>query len=148
MRMISPASRNTGMATTDVMPSAHAAFSSPNFRTLSQPASVRAGFFQNGAEHRSPDPQKGMPFKVLPMPSFTEPMMWTEAYRPSGDATVPIILVTIITNNIPLNIQIHIPSSSNHLIPPFLIPILHSNHLNYQNNQHPLLPPLFPKSKK
>ena len=95
MRMISPASKNTGIATTrPVMPSAHAAFSSPNFRTMVTAKVCAPPDSSRMAPNMEPRPtRRAMPFKVLPMPSFTEPMMSDRgipAIRPMPTAPIRI----------------------------------------------------------
>lgn len=75
--MIRPASKNTGMATTrPVIPSAHAAFSSPNLRTMVTASVCAPPDSSRMAPNMEPRPtRRAMPFKVLPIPSLTEPMM-------------------------------------------------------------------------
>ena len=103
MRMIRPASKNTGMATTrPVMPSAHAAFSSPNFRTMVTAKVCAPPDSSRMAPNMEPRPtRRAMPFKVLPMPSFTEPMMSDRgipAIRPMPTAPIRMEIMAWILN--------------------------------------------------
>ena len=72
--MIRPASKNTGMAMTrPVMPSAQAAFSSPNLRTIVTASVCAPPETSRIAPNIEPKPtSSAMPFSVLPMPSLTE----------------------------------------------------------------------------
>ena len=93
-----PASKKTGMATTrPVMPSAHAAFSSPNFRTMVTASVCAPPDSSRMAPNMEPRPtRRAMPFKVLPMPSLTEPMMSDRgipAIRPMPTAPIRMEII-------------------------------------------------------
>ena len=71
--MISPASKNTGIAITrPVMPSAQAAFLSPNHFTILTASVCAPPDASRMAPNIEPSPtSSAIPFNVLPMPSFT-----------------------------------------------------------------------------
>ena len=71
--MISPASKNTGIAITrPVIPSAHAAFSSPNFFTIVTAIVCAPPETSRIAPNMDPKPtSRAIPFNVFPIPSLT-----------------------------------------------------------------------------
>ena len=73
IRIISPASKNTGIAIIKpVTPSAHAAFSSPNFFTMVTASVCAPPDASSIAPNMEPSPtSSAIPFKVLLIPSFT-----------------------------------------------------------------------------
>ncbi len=75
--MISPASKNTGIAITrPVIPSAHAAFSSPNFFTIVTAIDCAPPDTSKIAPNMDPKPtSRAIPFNVFPIPSLTAAMI-------------------------------------------------------------------------
>ena len=75
--MISPASKNTGIAITrPVIPSAQAAFSSPNFFTIVTAMVCAPPDTSKIAPNMDPIPtSRAIPFNVFPIPSFTAEIM-------------------------------------------------------------------------
>jgi len=71
--MISPASKNTGIEITrPVIPSAHAAFSSPNFFTIVTAKVCAPPDASSIAPNMEPSPtRRAIPFSVFPIPSST-----------------------------------------------------------------------------
>ena len=74
MRMINPASKKTGIATTSpVIPNAQAAFSSPNFFTIVTARVCAPPDASRIAPNIEPSPTRSaIPLRVFPMPSFTD----------------------------------------------------------------------------
>lgn len=73
IRIISPASKNTGIAiTSPVIPSAHAAFLSPNLLTIVTASVCAPPDVSRIAPNMLPKPtNRAIPFNVLPIPSLT-----------------------------------------------------------------------------
>ena len=91
IRMISPASKKTGIAMTrPVMARAHAAFLSPNLSTIVTASAWAPPDISKTEPNIEPSPtSKAMPFSVLPIPSSTAPMIWSNdipAPRPISTA--------------------------------------------------------------
>ena len=96
--MISPASKNTGIAiTSPVNPSAHAAFSSPNLFTIVTASVCAPPDASSIAPNIEPRPtSNAIPFNVLLIPSFT-----AETISENGiPATIPIVIAPSRMDNI------------------------------------------------
>ena len=80
IRMMSPASKNTGIAiTSPVIPSAQAAFLSPNHFTILTASVWAPPEASKIAPNMEPSPtSNAIPFSVLPIPSFTAVTMFSK----------------------------------------------------------------------
>ncbi len=96
--MINPASKNTGMAMTrPVMPSAQAAFLSPNHRTILTASVCAPPEASRIAPNMDPSPtSSAIPFNVFPIPSFTAVTIFSKGIpAPSPIKIAPTNMETI-----------------------------------------------------
>ena len=96
--MISPASKNTGIAMTrPVIPSAQAAFLSPNHFTMLTASVCAPPDASRMTPNMEPSPtSNAIPFNVLPMPSFTAVTIFSKGMPAPRPITIaPIRMETI-----------------------------------------------------